>query len=191
VGLAAAGLVLGGLALIPLRLQFSDANARRTEIAAASAPAVVDAVPAPAPAAEPAPPAPPRAIEPPPPPGPVKVAPPPPPKRVAAPRPAPKPAPPPKPAAAPPAPVQVAAAPPPTPVTPPPAQTSKLLFSVSPRGDVYIDGKHAGSTPPLSVLELPPGRHKVEIRNATQMPYLSYITLQAGASQTVQHTFVE
>jgi hypothetical protein len=62
---------------------------------------------------------------------------------------------------------------------------------VSPRGDVYIDGKHAGSTPPLSVLELPPGRHRVEIRNATQMPYLSYITLQAGASQTVQHTFVE
>jgi hypothetical protein len=62
---------------------------------------------------------------------------------------------------------------------------------VTPRGDVYIDGKHAGTAPPLSVIELPAGRHKVEIRNSTQLPYLGYITLQAGASHRVQHTFVE
>ncbi len=179
VALVAAGLILAGLALIPLRLQFSDANARRTQIAAAPPPTVSDAVPAPA--AAPAQPEPPPVVAaPPPPPEPVKVA-PPPRKRVAAPA---KPPAPPKPAAAPPRPVQVAAA-------PPPPRTAKLLLSVAPRGDVYIDGKHAGTTPPLSVIELPPGRHKVEIRNSTLLPYLSYITLQAGASQTVQHTFVE
>jgi serine/threonine-protein kinase len=184
VALVAAGLVLAGLALIPLRLQFSDANARRTEVAAAPQPVVVDAVPAPAPAQpEPLP-----AIEPPP--EPVKVAPPPPPKRVAAPRPPAKPpAQKPAPAVAPPA--QVAAAPPPKPAAPPAPQPGKLLLNVTPRGDVYIDGKHAGTAPPLSVIELPPGRHKVEIRNSTQLPYLGYITLQAGASHSVQHTFVE
>ncbi len=183
--LAAAGIVVAIAALIPLRLQFSDANARRTELAAAPPPAVVDAVPAPAPA-------PPELLPaiapPPPPPEPVKAAPPPPPKRAAAPRqPAKPPAQEPAPAAAPRPPAQVAAAPPPKPA----AQTAKLLLSVTPRGDVYIDGKHAGTAPPLSVIELPPGRHKVEIRNATQLPYLGYITLQAGASHSVQHTFVE
>jgi len=174
--LAAAGIVVAIAALIPLRLQFSDANARRTEVAAAPAP-------------EPVQPEPPPAIEPaPPPPEPVKAAPPPPPKRVAAPRQLPKA---PAPLAAPPPPAQVAAAPPPKPAAPPTPQTGKLLLTVTPRGDVYIDGKHAGTAPPLSVIELPPGRHKVEIRNSTQLPYLSYITLQAGASHSVQHTFVE
>jgi serine/threonine-protein kinase len=176
IALAAAGIVVAIAVLIPLRLQFSDANARRTEVAAAPAP-------------EPVQPEPPPAIEPaPPPPEPVKAAPPPPPKRVAAPRQPPKA---PAPAAAPPPPVQVAAASPPKPAAPPPPQTARLLLTVTPRGDVYIDGKHAGTAPPLSVIELPAGRHKVEIRNSTQLPYLGYITLQAGASHRVQHTFVE
>jgi serine/threonine-protein kinase len=188
VALVAAGLILAGLALIPLRLQFSDANARRTEVAAAPPPAVIDTVPAPA--SGPAQPEPPPAIAPPP--EPVKVAPPPPPKRVAAPHPPAKPpAPKPVPAVAPPPPAQVAAAPPPKPAAPAAAQTAKLLLYVTPRGDVYIDGKHAGTAPPLTVIELPPGRHKVEIRNSTQLPYLSHITLQAGASHRVQHAFVE
>jgi len=187
VALVAAGLTLAGLALIPLRLQFSDANARRTELAAAPPPAVVDAIAAPP--SEPVQHEPPPAVEPPPPPPePVKVAPPPPPKRAAAPR---QPAKAPVPAAAPRPPVQVAAAPPPKPAAPPPPQTAKLLLTVTPRGDVYIDGKHAGTAPPLSVIELPAGRHKVEIRNSTQLPYLGYITLQAGASHRVQHTFVD
>jgi hypothetical protein len=76
-------------------------------------------------------------------------------------------------------------------VAPPPPRNGKLLLSVMPRGDVYIDGKHHGTAPPLTVIELPPGTHKVEIRNSTQLPYLSYITLQPGASHSVQHTFVE
>jgi serine/threonine-protein kinase len=185
VALVAAGLVLAGLALIPLRLQFSDASARRTELAAAPPPAVIDAVPAPGsepvkvepPADEPAP----LRID-------IRVEQVPPPKRVAAPRPsAPKPAP----VVTPPSSTQVAAAAPPKPATPPAPRTGKLLLNVMPRGDVYIDGKHAGTAPPLTVIELPPGTHKVEIRNSTQLPYLSYITLQAGASHSVQHTFVE
>jgi serine/threonine-protein kinase len=183
--LVAAGVAVGVVALIPLRFQFSDAKATRTEVAAAS-PAVVAEPP---PAAEPAPP---PTAEPPPPPEPAKAAPAPPPKRVAAPRPAPKPpAPrPPRSAAPPPAPPPVqAAVQPARPATPPPPQTAKLLFAVSPWGDVYIDGKRRGTTPPISVLELPPGRHRLEIRNSAKLPYLTDITLQAGASHTVEYTF--
>jgi len=179
---AAAGILVAIAVLIPLRLQFSHANATRTENAAA--PPVVAAVPAPEPS--PGPPA----AEPAPAPPPVKAEPPPPAaKRAAAPRPQVKaPTPPSVPVAAPaskpPPPAQIAAA-------PPPPQTAKLLLTVTPRGDVYIDGKHAGTAPPLSVIELPAGRHKVEIRNSTQLPYLGYITLQAGASHRVQHNFVD
>jgi serine/threonine-protein kinase len=191
IAIAVAGLVLAGLALIPLRLQFSDASARRTEVAAAPTPAVVDVAPAPAPASEPVKVEPPAADEP----APLRIdikieQVPSPPKRVEAPRPAPKP-PAPKPAPVVTPPPQVAAAPPPKPVAPPPPRNGKLLLSVMPRGDVYIDGKHHGTAPPLTVIELPPGTHKVEIRNSTQLPYLSYITLQPGASHSVQHTFVE
>jgi len=189
IALAAAGIVVAIAVLIPLRLQFSHANATRTE--GAAAPPMVAAAPAPAPSPGPPP------AEPAPAPPPVKAEPAPPAvKRAAAPRPQPKaPTPPRAPVAGPaptlPPPAQVAAAPPPKPAAPPPPQTSKLLLTVTPRGDVYIDGKHAGTAPPLSVIELPAGRHKVEIRNSTQLPYLGYITLQAGASHSVQHTFVE
>ncbi len=191
IALAAAGIVVAIAVLIPLRFQFSDASARRTEVAAAPPPVVVDAIPAPA--REPVPSEP--AVEPPPPPlEPVKAAPPPPPKRAAPARPQAKAPTPPRvpvaaPAPTPPPPAQIAATPPPKPVAPP--QTAKLLLAVTPRGEVYIDGKHLGTTPPLSVIELPAGRHKVEIRNSTRLPYLSYITLQAGASHSVQHVFVD
>jgi serine/threonine-protein kinase len=184
---AVAAIALVGVALIPLRLQFSDANARRTEVAAAPPPAVIDAIPAPA--SGPARPEPPPAVEPspPPPPEPVKAAPLPPPKRAAAAR---------KPLKAPARPVARPAAPPPVQaaVQPPrpapaPPQTAKLLLTVSPWGEVYINGKRKGTTPPLSVLELPAGRHRLEIRNSAMPPYLTDITLQAGTSQSIQYTF--
>jgi serine/threonine-protein kinase len=189
VAFVGAAIVLAGVALIPLRLQFSDANARRTEVAAAAAPAVVDAPPAPA--SEPVPPEPPPAAEPPPPPEPVKAAPAPPPKPAAAAHKPAKharaPAPPPRAAHPPAPPVQVAAQPPrPVPARP---QTAKVLLNVSPWGDVYVNGKRQGTTPPLSVLELPPGRHRLEIRNSALPPYLTEITVQAGASVSVQYTF--
>jgi serine/threonine-protein kinase len=178
-----AAAALAGVALIPLRLQFSDANARRTEVAAAPPPAVIDAVPAPA--SEPAP----AAEPPPPPPEPVKAAPPPPPKRAAVREAVNAPARPVAQPAAPPSPPPVqAAAQPPRP-TPAPPQTAKLLLTVSPWGEVYVNGKRRGTTPPLSVLELPPGRHRLEIRNSALPPYLTDITLQAGTSQSVQYTF--
>jgi non-specific serine/threonine protein kinase len=197
VAFVAVAIVLAGVALIPLRLQFSDANARRTEVAAASPPAVVDAPPAPA--AELVPPAPPPAAEPPPPPPePVKAAPPPPQPRHAAPAHQPaaaarKPverakAPTPPRSARPPAPPVQVARQAPRPVPAPP-QTAKIVLNVSPWGDVYVNGKRQGTTPPLSVLELPPGRHRLEIRNSARPPYLTEITLQAGASVSVQYTF--
>jgi hypothetical protein len=99
------------------------------------------------------------------------------------------PEPPPAPIVAPPAPVEVVVAPPPKPDPPPPPQTGKVVLAVSPWGEVYIDGKLRGTTPPLAELELPPGRHRIEIRNSAQLPFHTFVELQAGDTQRIRHTF--
>jgi serine/threonine-protein kinase len=83
-------------------------------------------------------------------------------------------------------------APPPQPVDPPKPpgrETAKLKLAVSPWGEIYIDGKLRGTTPPLAEIELPPGRHRLEIRNSAQMPYLAVVELEAGDNRQIQHRF--
>ena len=86
-------------------------------------------------------------------------------------------------------PVEVVVAPPPKPAPPPPPQTGKLVLAVSPWGEVYVDGRLRGTTPPLAEVELPPGRHRVEIRNSAQLPYHTFVELQAGQTQPIRHSF--
>jgi serine/threonine-protein kinase len=173
----AAAVALGIVALIPFKLQYNDANATRSATEAAQ---VVAAIPAPeSPAAEP------RAA----PPEPTAPA-PEVPKKPAAPRAARKPPAPPPVAVAPPSapepPVVVAAAPPPA---PPPPQTATLVLSASPWGEVYVDGRRRAVASPVTTLELPPGNHRIEIRNASQPSFLANVTLQAGGTQRIEHKF--
>ena len=88
-----------------------------------------------------------------------------------------------------PPPVEVAVAPPPKPVPPPPQQTGKIVLAVSPWGEVYVNGRLQGTTPPLAEVELPPGRHRVEIRNSAQLPYHTFVELQAGQTQPIRYSF--
>jgi serine/threonine-protein kinase len=170
------------IAMIPLKLQYNDANATRG--AAAVPPPVVAAAPMPdPPKVEPVAPAPepPAAVP----------EPPEPPKKAVAPRRARKaPAPPPVVVAPPPPPpgppVVVAAAPPPA---PPPPQTATLMLTVSPWGEIYVDGKRRGVASPVATIEVPPGRHRVEIRNSSQPSYLANVTVQAGDTQQITHRF--
>ena len=83
-------------------------------------------------------------------------------------------------------PVVVAAAPPPP---PPPPQTGTLLLTVSPWGEVYVDGKRRGLASPVATIEVPPGRYRVEIRNASQPTYLANVTVRAGDTQQITHRF--
>jgi class 3 adenylate cyclase len=77
--------------------------------------------------------------------------------------------------------------------TPPPAGNKPALLSVHlsilPWGEVYIDGKKAGISPPLKNLSLPPGSHHVEVRNSTFRPYTTTIDGKAGGKITIQHKF--
>jgi hypothetical protein len=66
----------------------------------------------------------------------------------------------------------------------PKAATALVMLAVSPWGEVIVDGKSVGVSPPLSELELTPGTHQVEIRNGDFTPHL--VTLQLDSNQTIR-----
>jgi PEGA domain len=70
-----------------------------------------------------------------------------------------------------------------------PRKTARLTIAVSPWGAIYIDGKLHGTTPPITTLDLSPGRHLVEVRNSSQPAYLTYATARAGEVRSIRHEF--
>jgi hypothetical protein len=72
---------------------------------------------------------------------------------------------------------------------PQPGGTAKLIIAVSPQGELYIDGKHHGTTPPITTLDLEPGMHRIEIRSGSWKPYLTYMAVQVGEQRRIRHDF--
>ena len=70
-----------------------------------------------------------------------------------------------------------------------PGGTARLIVAVSPRGEIYVDGKHHGTTPPITTLDLEPGMHRIEVRSGSRKPYLTYMTVQAGDVRRIRHDF--
>jgi hypothetical protein len=68
-------------------------------------------------------------------------------------------------------------------------KTATLIVVVSPWGEIYIDGKRHGTTPPITTLELRPGKHRIEVRNPSQPAYITYATVQAGDVRRIRHEF--
>ena len=67
--------------------------------------------------------------------------------------------------------------------------TAVVNFALSPWGEIYIDGKEAGISPPLKKLTIPAGKHKIEVRNAQLQPYSEIIDLKAASSISIKHIF--
>lgn len=70
-----------------------------------------------------------------------------------------------------------------------PGGTARLILAVSPRGELYIDGEHHGTTPPITTFDLEPGMHRIEIRSGSRTPYLTYMTVQAGDVRRIRYDF--
>ena len=64
-----------------------------------------------------------------------------------------------------------------------------LGFAVLPWGEIFIDGKSQGASPPLREIRLSPGKHQIKIKNTDFPPYLQTVELEAGASQKIRHKF--
>ena len=80
-----------------------------------------------------------------------------------------------------------AAAPAPRPA--PPAAPGIVRVAISPWGEVEVDGKPAGTSPPLTELSLSAGRHQIVVRNADLPSYSSAVNVSADQPVTLKHKF--
>ena len=66
---------------------------------------------------------------------------------------------------------------------------AKLIITVSPQGELYVDGEHYGTTPPITTLELAPGMHHIEVRSGSRKPFVTYMTVKPGEERRIRHDF--
>ena len=74
--------------------------------------------------------------------------------------------------------------------TPEPATpgVGRVGLAISPWGEVYVDGRMRGVTPPLTEIKLAPGTYSVEIRNTTFAPHRQ--TIEVGdVPVRIRHKF--
>ena len=64
-----------------------------------------------------------------------------------------------------------------------------LVFAVTPWGEIFVNGKSRGVTPPMKSIKLDPGKYKIEIRNTTFAPHTENLDLKAREELTVRHKF--
>ncbi|MDP1927364.1 MAG: serine/threonine-protein kinase [Thiobacillus sp.] len=64
-----------------------------------------------------------------------------------------------------------------------------MSFAISPWGEVFVDGKSVGISPPLTSLKLEAGKHRVEIRNQAFAVHRDTVNLKPGQSFKVRHKF--
>jgi hypothetical protein len=64
-----------------------------------------------------------------------------------------------------------------------------MSLVVLPWGEVYLDGRMQGVSPPLIELQVAPGRHEIEIRNTKFPVYKQVIQAKVGEKLKIKHTF--
>ncbi len=62
-------------------------------------------------------------------------------------------------------------------------------IAVQPWGEIYLDGRKQGNSPPLAELQVAPGNHEIEIRNTAFPPYKQKISVNAGEKIKIKHNF--
>jgi hypothetical protein len=69
------------------------------------------------------------------------------------------------------------------------AAPATVSFAISPWGEVYVDGRMRGISPPLRNVELTPGRHRIEIKNAKFPPHVVIVDAKSGGRIRIRHKF--
>lgn len=72
---------------------------------------------------------------------------------------------------------------------PPPAAPVSVSVAVRPWGEVLINGRSRGVSPPLRELSLAPGRYQVTLRNASAGDHRMTLTVTAGRPASIVHEF--
>ena len=64
-----------------------------------------------------------------------------------------------------------------------------LIFAIQPWGEVFVNGKASGVSPPVKSIKLAPGKYKIEVRNTTFAAYTENIDLKARDEVTIRYKF--
>ena len=64
-----------------------------------------------------------------------------------------------------------------------------LRIAISPWGEVEVDGKAIGTSPPMTELRLPEGAHQIVVRNADLPALTTTVNVTASQPTTVKHKF--
>ena len=73
--------------------------------------------------------------------------------------------------------------------TAPAPRDSTVNIVALPWAEVFIDGTRQGVSPPLKVVSLKPGKHKVELRNGSFPPHVQTVDLRPGSEVSITHRF--
>jgi class 3 adenylate cyclase len=69
------------------------------------------------------------------------------------------------------------------------AATGTVSVAVLPWGEVFVNGRSRGVSPPLKNLKLAPGTYTIEVRNTTFAPLKQKVRIKAREEVTVRHVF--
>lgn len=64
-----------------------------------------------------------------------------------------------------------------------------VILAIRPWGEIYVDGRKRGVSPPMKAISLRPGKHRIEIRNSVFASYKEAIDVKSGAETTVHYAF--
>lgn len=70
-----------------------------------------------------------------------------------------------------------------------PEAEGELTLAVTPWGEVFVDGKRVGVSPPLNELKLPVGKHIIEIRNPGFPAYSQTLDIESESTQKIKYKF--
>jgi class 3 adenylate cyclase len=66
---------------------------------------------------------------------------------------------------------------------------ARLELAIAPWGTVFVDGVRRGESPPLTTLEVAPGRHTVVVRNSSFPPHVEKVMVKSGEATQIRHKF--
>jgi class 3 adenylate cyclase len=71
--------------------------------------------------------------------------------------------------------------------TPPAPATLRL--TIIPWGEVFVDGKSHGVSPPMRRISVSPGKHRIVVQNTSLPPHTEPVDLKPGEQITIRHRF--
>jgi hypothetical protein len=75
------------------------------------------------------------------------------------------------------------------PAGPAAAALATLRLDIKPQGEIFVDGVSKGKTPPLTSIQIAPGKHRIEIRHTRASPLVLQVDAGPGEELSIRHSF--